>query len=740
MLGLSVRKLIILLSITVFNYSSSALAELSSEQCGFNNDDFLPVVDNPDQMAIDVKADNAQIKGDETSIFTGDVEVVRGGQELKSDRATYNKSSGEITAQGNVQVRDSEIILKSKQAEWSVVDDKGSMSDALYRLREGHARGKAERVLREGKVLTKLHDATYTTCIEGDNAWLLKASNVNLDHEEQVGTARNVVIRVADVPVFYTPYISFPLSEQRKSGFLMPSIGSTGSTGFDLRTPYYWNIAPEMDATITPRYMSDRGLMLNGEFRYLNSKYKGNIDAGFLAADHMEEDGSQINTYYNEDRKHFSWQHRSQLARRLYANVDYNYVSDKEYLNDFGSNLSLTSTTHLNRLLKVGYYSDNWKFTGTLRGYQTITDARDPYKKLPQLRFQGSLPDQVLGLSYSLYAEYVDFSHNDLVEGQRFDIEPSISLPLRSSAAFFTPRVALHHTSYELNDNGTSIVNSSPTRTLPVSSIDSGLFFEREMTISNNSFIQTLEPRAFYLYIPERNQEDIPIFDTGLNTFSMGQLFSHNRFSGSDRVGDTNQLSLALTSRIIDQNTGREKFHATVGQIQYFSDRNVTLNGTTAETQSDSDMVAEVAASIADEWTARGEVQWDPHGDTNNMSAVTLAYRGGKDRLFNLSHRYRRDDLEQVDISTKIPVNNQWSIVGRWYHSLKDSRTLEALAGIEYDSCCWATRLVVRDYINSSTDEDRNLAIFVQFELKGLGNFGQNTDSLLEKSILGFGS
>ncbi len=734
------RKLIILVTIIVFNYSSNVMAELSPEQCGFNSDDYLPVVTNLEQTAIDVKADTAQFVENETTVFTGDVEVVRGGQELKSDRATYNKLSGEITAQGNVQIRDSEVILKSKRAEWSVVDDEGSMSDASYRLREGHARGQAEKVLRQGKVQTDLDDATYTTCAEGNDAWLLKASHVNLDHVKQVGTARNVVVKLADIPVFYTPYISFPLSKQRKSGFLTPSIGNTEATGFDLRTPYYWNIAPEMDATITPRYMSDRGLMLNGEFRYLNNKHDGNIDAGFLASDDLQRDGDRINPFYNEDRKHFSWQHKSRFTSRLNADVDYNYVSDNAYLEDFGSNLSLASTTHLNRLLNVRYNSDNWNLSGRLQGYQTVTDVSQPYQRLPQLRFQGVLPDQATGLRYAMTAEYVDFDHDDLVAGQRFDIEPSISYPLRSAAGFLTPRIALHHTRYELDANGTSIVNSSPTRTLPVSSIDSGLVFERDMTISNNSFIQTLEPRAFYLYIPERNQDDIPIFDSGLKTFTMGQLFSHNRFSGSDRVGDTNQLSLALTTRIINQQTGREKFHATLGQIQYFSDRKVTLNSTATETQSDSDMVAEVVASITEEWTARGEMQWDPHADSNNLSAVSVAYRGDEGRLLNLSHRYRRDDLEQIDISTRIPFNKQWSIIGRWYHSLQDNRTLEALAGLEYDSCCWATRLVVRDYINSSTDQERNLAIFFQIELKGLGNFGQESDSLLEKSILGFGS
>ena len=734
------RKLIILMSISLFQHSSSLFAEQSTEQCGFSNDDFLSITSNPEESPIDVKADRAQFVDGGTSIFTGDVEVVRSGQELKSDRATYNKLSGQVTAQGNVQIRDSAMILNSKRAEWSLTNDSGLMTDAKYRLKESHARGSAAKVNRQGKLQTKLDSATYTTCAEGDNAWLLHASKVNLDHVAAIGSARNVVVRVGDVPVFYTPYISFALNDERKSGFLVPSIGSTSKTGFDLRAPYYWNIAPEMDATITPRYMSDRGIMVNGEFRYLTKGYRGNIDAAFLASDDLEDDGDNVNPYYGEDRKHFSWQHNSQLASRLYTNIDYNYVSDNNYLEDFGSGLSLVSTTHINRQVRMAYHADSWNLTGGLKGYQTLTDAVKPYQRLPEIRFQSQLPEQFGGMTYALNAEYVDFAHDTKVAGQRFDIEPVISLPLRSSAAFITPRIALRHSRYELDANSNTIADSRLSRTLPISSIDSGLFFEKELTVANTNFIQTLEPRAFYLYIPERNQDDIPLFDTGLNTFSMGQLFSHNRFSGSDRIGDTNQLSLAITTRFIDKQTGREKFHATLGQIQYYSNRNVTLNSSAAETQSDSDMVAEVVAAITDEWMARGQMQWDPHGDTTNMSAASVAYRGNNGGLLNFSHRYRRDDLEQVDISAKIPINRQWNVIGRWYHSLKDSRRLEAMAGVEYDSCCWATRLVVRDYINSSTDQESNLAIFFQIELKGLGNFGQDTDSLLQKSILGYGS
>ncbi|MBL1320708.1 MAG: LPS assembly protein LptD [Methylophaga sp.] len=739
------RKGFIFTGVILSGLSTITSAELAWQQCeSIQDTGFLPYVENYDESEVDVKADDAQLVENGTSVFTGDVIVIRGGQELQADRATYNQISGDITAQGNIQIRDSEIILNAQQAEWALSNDEGKLVDADYRLRESHARGSAKTVYRQGIEKTILKNATYTTCNVGDNAWLLEASKVNLDHVNDVGVARNVKIRLAGVPVFYTPYLSFPLSDERKSGFLTPSFGNSDENGIDIQTPYYWNISPDKDATFTPRLMSERGLMIDTEFRYLYDRHKGKIDAGFLLNDQLKNDGDILNPYYKEDRKHFSLQHVGYFSSRWNTNIDYNYVSDDNYLEDFGSNLSLASTTHLNRQFSVGYTEDNWSFTGRLQGYQTLTDVDKPYQRLPQLLFRAYFPDQAMGLTYGIKAEYVDFDHADNVAGQRIDIEPSISLPWSSAAAFITPRIALRHTRYDLTDNVTTGIDKTPTRTAPVVSLDSGLFFERAMSLGQGSYIQTLEPRAFYLYVPERVQKDIPVFDSSLRTFNMGQLFAYDRFSGSDRLGDANQLSIALTSRIINQQTGHESFRVSLGQIQYFHDRDVTIDNTAKESDSSSDMIAEIAASLAKEWTVRGEMQWDPRESRSNMSSVRLQYRGDSGGLLNFSHRYRRDNvtnlegLEQVDISTRLPINKQWSIIGRWYRSLKESQTLETLVGIEYDSCCWATRLVVRDYVNNALDDDRNLAIFFQIELKGLGNFGQKTDSLLEKSILGY--
>ncbi len=741
------RNSYLFIGVILCGFNTLVLAESNWQQCELaSSSDFLPYVADPEQSALDVKANDAQLVENGISVFTGDVVVSRGGQELKADRVSYNQISGDITAQGDIQIRDSEIIINAQQAEWILSNDEGRLIDAYYRLRQNHARGRADTVYRQGTVKTLLKNASYTTCEPDDNAWLLESSSIHLDHNKNVGMARNVKVRLAGIPIFYTPYLSFPLSDERKSGFLTPSFGSSDETGVDIQAPYYWNISPEKDATFTPRYMSERGLMLNTEFRYLHARHQGKIDAGLLLNDQLRNDGDRLNPNYNDDRKHFSLRHTGYFLSNWNTAIDYNYVSDKRYLEDFGSNLSLASTTHLNRQFSVGYTGRNWGFTGRFQGYQTLTDNIKPYQRLPQLLLKGSFPDKAMGLNYDIKAEYVDFEHDDNIAGQRIDLEPAVSLPWTSIAAFVTPRIALRYTRYNLTDNLTTAMDKTPTRTAPVISLDSGLFFEREMSWGRNAYIHTLEPRAFYLYIPERNQAGLPVFDSSLRTFNMWQLFAYDRFAGADRLGDANQLSMALTSRFINQQTGREALRVSLGQIQYFRDRDVTINNTGTDTRSRSDLVAELTASLAKEWTLRGEMQWDPYENRSNMSAVRLQYRGDKGRLLNIAHRYRRDNvtnlegLEQLDISARVPINKQWSIVGRWYRSLKEDQTLETLAGIEYNSCCWATRLLIRDYVNNAFDDDRNLAIFFQVELKGLGNLGQKTDALLERSILGYGS
>jgi LPS-assembly protein len=672
---------------------------------------------------------------------------------MSADRATYNKNTGDLTANGNVRVRDSEMVVDAEQAEWSTTKDQGVMLDAEYRIRQMRARGEATHVLRQGQTQTDLKNATYTTCPEGSNAWSLKADKVHLDHENAVGEAKDVVIRVGGLPVFYTPYINFPLNGERKSGLLMPTFGLSGETGFDLTTPYYWNIAPNLDATLTPRYMTNRGLMIGGEFRYLFDWGEGQLEAQYLNSDDERGDSDDPNPFYNEDRELFSWQHDSHFENNWYTKVDYNYTSDGYYFEDFGSSLNVSSQTHLRRLLETGYSNGGWDFKARLQGYQELRDVAKQYKRLPQLLLTGYFPDQALGLTYELEGEYVEFDHDDRVDGQRINIESAVSLPLGTGGYYLTPRLALNHTRYNLSNDVTNSFDDDASRTLPILSVDSGLIFERAFKLGGGSYLQTIEPRAFYLYIPEREQSDIPDFDSSLATFNMTRLFSYDRFIGVDRVGDANQLSLALTTRFINESTGAERFRFTLGQIRYFEDRTVTIGNGVVETDSSSDLIAEAVAYVNDEWSITSELQYDPSESETNLSSIGVRFRGENGGVFNITHRYRKDNvpnnpadgLELLDISAQIPIGKNWNLYARSFRDLENKVTLENLAGIEYQSCCWATRLLIRDYINdvdssddNNNDDDRNLAIYLEFEMKGLGSVGKKSDSLLESSIRGF--
>lgn len=692
---------------------------------------------------LDINADEVNLALDHISVFSGDVKVTHNGQVLTTDRATYNKETGLVTARGNVVSRDDSLRLEADSGTWSVGNEQGSANNADYFLRESGARGHASVIKRKGDVRTDLFDASYTTCPESSDAWQLQAKTVNLNHETAIGTARNVTLKLGGWPVLFTPYLSLPLDDARKSGLLAPTIGNSNKTGFDLRTPYYWNISPNHDATIAPRWMSERGLMLEGEYRYLFSSNRGSLKGAFLSGDDLTANGVDINPYVGEDRKQFSWQHTAQFGRGWHGTVDYNYASDAAYLEDFGNNLSLASTTHLNRMARVNYNSTHWNIMGQVQAYQTLGTTRAPYHRRPQLVVRGHYPNKVAGLDYDVRAEYVDFGHDALVTGQRLDIEPAISLPWQSTYAFVKPRLAVRHTRYALDDvarAGLLASQDAPTRTMPIVSVDSGLFFERNLKWRGKNLIQTLEPRAFYLYVPDRDQNNIPLFDSSRYTFGTGQLFSHNRFVGGDRVGDANQIALGLTSRFVDEKTGREHLRISVGQIRYFKDRTVRLRGTTVLNERESEVVAEVSARLVDNWRMRGQLQWSPIDHQTELGTVSLEYRGDNGKLFNLTHRYRRAGagLEQADVSLSWPINNKWRFVGRWYHSLQDNKTLETLAGLEYDSCCWATRFIVRDYINDVTEVERNLAFFVQLELKGLGGIGKRAEKVLQRSILGY--
>lgn len=681
-------------------------------------------------------ADEARVDRTAISVFRGNATVSRDGRSLSADELRYEELRGYAEAEGHVVFDDGELRMESHRGHLYLESQEGLFDSAVYQYRPMHARGEAGEVQRLGPERVRLNGATYTTCDPGRDDWILRARRVDLDQASGEGRARGVSLHFKRVPLFYTPYISFPIDDRRKSGFLYPSFGNSDSSGLDISIPYYWNIAPHRDATLTPRLMGERGLLLGSEFRYLNPRSHGELYLEYL------DDRD-----YGEERGLFTLRHQGEPFDRTRLDIHLNTTSDPDYLRDLGNSLTLASTTHLENRADLRYAGQGWDLLTRVQGFQTvdpaIPSASRPYQRLPQLLFTSGLPGADGLLEGRLRAEWVAFERADTLTGQRLDLMPSLQLPVRRAYGFLTPGVKYRYTGYQL-DNTAPGQDSAPDRSLPIVSLDGGLFFDRH---THGGGLQTLEPRVYYLYVPYRNQDALPLFDTGRMDFSFDQLFRDTRFSGADRMGDANQLTLALTSRFIDPGTGEERFRASAGQILYFDDREVTLRpGQDPATQSSSSLVSEAALRMARDWYTRAAVQWDPHREQTELATAQLQYRGPGRRIVNLGYRFREDplrpdlDLEQIDLSAAWPLSPRWDVVGRYNYSLRDERDVEVLGGVEYQSCCWRARLVARRYLTAGEDREYNNAIYFQLILKGLAGLGTSLEDLLGESIRGFES
>ena len=684
----------------------------------------------PGEEATRFNADRLSSQQGAVSTFAGNVVITQSTRRLESERADYDKRTDVLDVTGKVRYYTPNLFLQGERGRFNLGQDSGWLSEGEFRVPEAHAYGEARKITVTDPQHTDLDQATYTTCNPDHIDWQLTASRMELDEETNTGEAYNTTVSFKGVPFFYTPYINFPL-KGRKSGFLAPSYGTSTTNGTDVSVPYYWNIAPNRDATTTPRQIENRGTMLLSEFRYLNPASAGRINYDYLPDD----------TLYGDDRYYLDLTHRAQPADRWRLSVDYKEVSDVMYFNDLDRSINNTSTTHLDRTAEADYLGDYWTFRGRVQDYQTLSGA-PPYKRLPQLVLDGR--DQTVQgePSYDFHGELVRFQHeeDDKVQGDRVDMEPSISLPLESMAWFLTPRLAWRYTSYQLQDTGPD-QEETLQRSLPIASVDAGIYLERELSLAGRSLQQTLEPRLYYLYVPYENQDDLPRFDTGLYGFSFSQLFRENRFNGADRVGDANQVTAALTTRFIDTDSGQEYLRASVGEIFYLQDRRVTLNGGTPETTSQSSVAAELAASPVEGFDFRGTVQWDPYENITEQSNYRLQYKKDERRIFAAAYRTRYPDQREADVALFWPLSRHWHFIGRWYYDLEEETALEDVVGLEYDSCCWSLRLVSRTRpvaLEDGTFEDDHSYMFT-FTLKGLATLGRRLEDELQEGVLGYG-
>lgn len=680
---------------------------------------------NPDFIEFQVGDLEAQFGVQPSASMSGGVLLRRGDRMAGADAAQYDPIEHALFLTGNVRYEDPGTVVVSQSAEFGYVTGRIRFEGADFQL-GGRGRGAAGflEINQEGNL--ELGDVGYTTCPSGSEDWIIEAGDIELDTSTGVGKARDLKLRFKGLPILYSPYLSFPITDARKSGILTPEIGSTGRSGNELSLPYYWNIATNYDATLTPRLLTDRGMQMGAEFRYLFRNSNGEAQVEYLPNDNK----------LNSDRHMVSFDHRTLFGSGWRNLIDFNEVSDSRYFEDLGGSLSVSSITHLNRSALFDYYGEHWSALMLFQEYQTIDRAiapvDEPYRRLPQIRLSGYWPDGFLGLDFGFDSELVNFDRDIGTVGWRFNMSPGIELPFERPSWFFKPGIKLDHTRYEL-ENRLPGEPVDPSRTLPIASVDMGLNFERLMNSSGH--VQTIEPRILYVNVPFESQDGLPVFDTILPDLNLVQLYRENRYLGVDRITDTDQLSIGVTSRIIKTGTGRELMSATIGQALYLSDQTVRLPGQTFAVGDSSDYIAELRFLIYDNLNFEVGHQWNDTGTTK--SEARLQYRPAGNKILNFAYRFREGSLEQGDISWSWQLTQNWNFVGRYNFSLRDNEVLEQFYGIEYESCCWGVRLVGRRYI-STRDGTQDSSIGLQLVLKGMTSIGTPADRLLERGILGY--
>ncbi len=696
----------------------------------------------PEGAAAFISANHVEAKKGEQLEAYGNVELRQDGQVVGAEHLLYGQESKDVLAEGAVRLEQGGAVLRGPVLKLNLDSDIGEMAKPQYEFKEIHARGEATTLHILGKQNYTFDDATYTTCPAGNDDWLLRMSRLDIDRGDQTGTARNARVEFMGVPILYTPWMDFPLNSNPRSGFLGPVFGSSSKGGAEFTLPYYWRIAPNYDATIAPRAIAKRGIQLNNEFRYLNQTYAGEAHYDVLPNDRE----------ISQTRSFASLKHAQNLGGGFGLALNLNRVSDDTYFRDLGTAAAVTSQGSLLRDSALSYGAGWWSATARVQRFQTLQDPLNPtpaallpYRRQPQVNLTAQRA--VASANVSLASEYVDFRHDTSVNAERMVLYPSASYPLLSNPGYYlTPKLGIHHTQYRMGANNTSGLPDA-SRTLPIFSVDSGMAFERDWaTFFGGDYLQTLEPRLYYVYIPYRNQDALPLFDTAQAPFNFGQIFTENRFFGSDRVGDANMVTAALTSRVIDNEGGTERLRVMIAERFSIKAPKVNLVAPTENTGR-SDILMSLGGRLTNAWSLDSLVQYNPN-QTHVESYYAMArFRPEPGKLVNLGYRFTRDTLaaitglpnqvRQADISTQWPLFGRWQGVARVNYSLQAKRTTEALAGLEYNQACWATRFVAQSIVTATNV--RNTSIFLQLELNDLMPIGVGDPlSTLRNSIFGY--
>ncbi len=687
-----------------------------------------------EDVPVSIEADHIEGQQQDTAKATGDVQITKGDEYYYADWATYNQTDQHLKAGDNVRMEHQGDVMKGHELDYFMDRKEGTMSDPDYQIAQGLGRGNAVTLLFEGDKIYHLQKSRFTTCPVNNDSWYIHANNMWLDYNTNKGEATNAWIEFKDTPILYMPYINFPLSDARQSGFLAPALALNNRNGLDLTIPYYWNIAPNMDATFYPRYFSRRGLMVGAEFRYLEPNYNG-----VLRVDGLQDKEADMGRY------DIFFKHSQALTDRLHLSLDIEKVSDDNFFNDFGDRAAVASQTNLPRQGVLTYNGNGWTTSLDWLHYQTLQSTVNPiaipYALSPQIDFN-TAPTFLDGkIQTNVQAEFTNFTHPSETNGYRTWVYPSVSMPFLTSYSFVTPKIGVHATNYQLSaPDGTS--EGSENRVLPIMSLDSGLVFERDLDIQGDSFTQTLEPRAYYLYIPYKDQSNLPNFDSALTDFSYSQMFSENRYTGNDRINDANQITVALTSRIFESETGIERLNATIGQRFYFQSPRVSLDTTDLPNSSKSDLLVSLGGEVIRKLNAQYEIQYNLQDHTTTYNSFNLSWRPDVAKVLNLRYiysTYTSPYIKQLDLSGQWPISSGWYGIGHVNYSLIKSdpnRFLDTLAGVQYNAGCWGLQLAAQRYV--TTDGGTSNTYYVLLQLGALGGLGTNPTSALRTAIPGY--
>lgn len=693
--------------------------------------------------AVYMEGDRLSGSTDELITVQGTARLRKPNTQLFADTITYAPPTDELTATGNVVLTRGSDVIEGPAMHMKLERNEGVFENPRYKLKRnlqtggpmsvattGH--GVADRMDFLGEDRVSLKNATYSTCEPGRTDWYAEAEQLDLNFNSEIAEASKGRIVFKGVPVLYAPSLEFSLNNRRKSGFLAPTFGTTNKTGLDFLLPYYWNIAPNMDATIATRLLSTRGLMLSNEFRYLQEGYEGIVKADILPND-IEA---------NRNRFAFSFKHTHDLAPNLTASVNINTVSDKNYYSDLGSRLAITSVSYLPRELNLNYAGPWWDMNAKTLQYQEMVNRVPIYEQMPTLSFNAYRADLPFGGVFSLNSSFSDFRIDDNSrrrdQGRRLVMYPQLSRPFTSDAFWITPKLGLHMTRYNLSSRERANQDDSLTRNIPIFSMDAGVAFERDTDIFGEGLIQTLEPRLFYVNSQRRDQNQFPVFDTAQADFTLAQIFSENTFTGSDRIADSNQLTAAAVSRLVDPATGAERVRLVLGQRFYFKDSLVTLPGGTPRTDRVADVLAGVSGEVLPKLKVDAAFQYNPRESQTERYSLGTRWSPLPAQTVNAAYRYRRDVLQDVDVSTQWPITNRWYAVGRYNYSVRDQRLVEGLGGLEYNGGCWVVRVVGSRFITRS--QTAKTALFFQLELNDFSSIGSNPLDMLKRSIPGYGA